>query len=32
MGTASDRLMKLRPVIFRYKDDRAATLQYGLLA
>lgn len=32
MGEASDRLMKLRPVTFRYKDDPAGTLQYGLIA
>lgn len=35
MGTASDVLMKLRPVIFHYKSDRnskARTLQYGLIA
>jgi Chaperone of endosialidase len=32
MGEASDRLMKLRPVTFRYKEDPAGTLQYGLVA
>jgi Chaperone of endosialidase len=32
MGAKSDRLMKLRPVTFRYKDDSAGTLQYGLIA
>jgi hypothetical protein len=32
MGEASERLMKLRPVTFRYKEDPAATLQYGLVA
>jgi hypothetical protein len=32
MGEASERLMKLRPVTFRYKDDPAGTLQYGLVA
>src|SRR5262249_25701066 len=32
MGEASDRLMKLRPVTFRYKEDPARTLQYGLVA
>jgi trimeric autotransporter adhesin len=32
MGAASDGLMKLRPVTFRYKRDRSNTLQYGLLA
>ena len=32
MVDASDRLMKLRPVTFRYKDDPAGTLQYGLVA
>jgi hypothetical protein len=32
MGKASGGLMKLRPVTFRYKDDPAGTLQYGLVA
>jgi hypothetical protein len=32
MGEASDRLMKLRPVTFRYKEDPSGTLQYGLVA
>ena len=32
MGASSDDLMKLRPVTFRYKDDPAGTLQYGLVA
>jgi hypothetical protein len=32
MGDASDRIMKLRPVTFRYKEDPAGTLQYGLVA
>jgi hypothetical protein len=32
MGAASDRLMKLRPVTFRYKEDPDGTLQYGLVA
>jgi trimeric autotransporter adhesin len=32
MGAASDGLMKLRPVTFRYKRDPANTLQYGLVA
>ena len=32
MGAKSDDLMKLRPVTFRYKDDPAGTLQYGLVA
>ena len=32
MGEASDRLMKLRPVTFRYKEDPAGTPQYGLIA
>ena len=32
MGNASAGLMKLRPVSFRYKDDPASTLQYGLVA
>ena len=32
MGEASERLMKLRPVTFRYKEDPSGTLQYGLVA
>jgi hypothetical protein len=35
MGTASNALMKLRPVTFRYKSDKnpkGRTLQYGLIA
>jgi hypothetical protein len=32
MDAASSNLMKLRPVTFRYKDDPAGTLQYGLVA
>lgn len=35
MDTASNVLMKLRPVIFHYKSDRNSngrTLQYGLIA
>ncbi len=35
MGTASDELMKLRPVTFHYKaayDDGQRVLQYGLIA
>jgi Chaperone of endosialidase len=32
MGDASDKLMKLRPVSFRYKSDPEGTLQYGLVA
>jgi len=32
MGDASDRLMKLRPVTFRYKADSSATEEYGLIA
>jgi septal ring factor EnvC (AmiA/AmiB activator) len=32
MDAASSNLMKLRPVSFRYKDDPAGTLQYGLVA
>jgi hypothetical protein len=32
MGDVSDRLMKLRPVTFRYKEDPNGTLQYGLVA
>ncbi len=32
MGRASKRLMELRPVTFRYKQDRTGTIQYGLVA
>jgi hypothetical protein len=32
MGTASDKLMKLRPVIFQYKEDSDGVRQYGLIA
>ena len=32
MGDASDKLMKLRPVIFQYKDDTDRIQQYGLIA
>ena len=32
MGAASARLMNLRPVTFRYKDDPTGTIQYGLVA
>jgi CMP-2-keto-3-deoxyoctulosonic acid synthetase len=32
MGDASDRLMKLRPVTFRYTQEPAGPLQYGLVA
>jgi polyhydroxyalkanoate synthesis regulator phasin len=32
MGDASSKLMKLRPVTFRYKDDPDGTKQYGLIA
>ena len=32
MGSASDKLMKLRPVTFRYKADKTASQQYGLIA
>jgi hypothetical protein len=32
MGDDSDRLMKLRPVSFRYKADPTSTQQYGLIA
>jgi trimeric autotransporter adhesin len=32
MGGASAGLMKLRPVIFRYKDDPHGVRQYGLIA
>ncbi len=32
MGNASNGLLKLRPVTFRYKQDPAGSLQYGLIA
>ena len=32
MGNASNGLLKLRPVSFRYKQDPAGALQYGLIA
>jgi hypothetical protein len=32
MGDASSKLMKLRPVTFRYKEDPAGEIQYGLVA
>jgi hypothetical protein len=32
MGDASDKLMKLRPVRFAYKDDTTGVQQYGLIA
>jgi hypothetical protein len=32
MGDASDRLMKLRPVTFQYKEDSDGIRQYGLIA
>jgi hypothetical protein len=32
MGDASDKLMQLRPVSFRYKADPSNTQQYGLIA
>jgi polyhydroxyalkanoate synthesis regulator phasin len=32
MGESTQRLMKLRPVTFRYKEDPEAALQYGLIA
>ncbi len=32
MGDASGKLMKLRPVTFRYKADETNTEQYGLIA
>ena len=32
MGNASDKLMKLRPVTFRYKADSTGIEQYGLIA
>ncbi len=32
MGDASDKLMKLRPVTFQYKEDSDGIHQYGLIA
>jgi hypothetical protein len=32
MGGASNGLMKLRPVMFRYKEDPSGARQYGLIA
>jgi hypothetical protein len=32
MGETSSKLMKLRPVTFRYKNDEQGTTQYGLVA
>jgi hypothetical protein len=32
MGDASDKLMKLRPVTFQYKEDSDGIQQYGLIA
>ncbi len=32
MGAASRKLLKLRPVTFRYNDDPTGMLQYGLVA
>jgi hypothetical protein len=32
MGEASSKLLKLRPVTFRYKNDQSGTQQYGLVA
>jgi hypothetical protein len=32
MGERTQRLLKLRPVTFRYKQDPEAALQYGLIA
>jgi hypothetical protein len=32
MGTASAQLMKLRPVVFRYRTQADSALQYGLIA
>lgn len=32
MGDASDKLMKLRPVTFEYKEDSERVEQYGLIA
>src|SRR5262249_21213626 len=32
MGAASGRLMELRPVTFKYKNDESGITQYGLVA
>jgi hypothetical protein len=32
MGAASNRVMKLRPVVFRYRSDAKSQRQYGLIA
>jgi len=32
MGDASGKLMSLRPMTFRYKEDPTGTIQYGLVA
>jgi Chaperone of endosialidase len=32
MGAASSGLMKLRPVVFRYRSDPQGQQQYGLIA
>jgi hypothetical protein len=32
MGDSSAKLMELRPVTFRYKEDPTGALQYGLIA
>jgi hypothetical protein len=32
MGSATERLMRLRPVTFRYNNDPSGALQYGLVA
>ena len=32
MGSTTERLMKLRPVTFRYNSDPSGALQYGLVA
>jgi len=32
MGASTDKLVRLRPVTFKYKSDEHATTQYGLIA
>jgi len=32
MGDKTNNIMKLRPVVFNYKDDNSKKLQYGLIA
>src|SRR5262249_16033639 len=32
MGPASEALLKMRPVTFRYNSDQQGTMQYGLVA